>query len=199
MRILVTAFMLAVVLASSAFAGNVALTSLGASAASYCGAAGATTPCDFSDPTYQASNAIDGVSATLWLAPSSAINPFVVVNLGSLDTIDSITITGFGNPSKTIDFQVFVSATFGGTETQITPGVVVQSGNSAGWTDTYSVSTLSPIQYIFYDTQTWGGNAATEDYDYVGEISADATPEPGTIGLIGSGLLALGFTLRRKK
>ena len=37
------------------------------------------------------------------------------------------------------------------------------------------------------------------DWGYATTIDVDATPEPGTIGLIGSGLLALGFTLRRKK
>jgi hypothetical protein len=187
MRIFVTALMLAVALASSAFAGNVALTSLGATAQSYCGTGGATSPCDYT--THVANLAIDGNSSTQWIANGAVINPYVVINLGALYTIDFVSVSGVGNTGNTISFEVFGGTTPSpaillGTETG-------QAGGSA-WTDTF---TTPPSTYQYIEYYVTGGT----DWGYATTIDVDATPEPGTVGLIGAGLLALGFTLRRKK
>jgi hypothetical protein len=197
MRIFVTALMLAVALASSAFAGNVALSGLGASAT-----CGGTPSCTLG--SFVASNTIDGSLATEWVAPGGTVGPYVLVDLGQLYTIDSVTISGVGNSGYSIGFEVFVGtssnvATLEGG-TPITGGSpIVQSGGAA-WNDTYSVSIASPIRYVLYDVTT-SNNSDHPTYDdaYTTEIAADSVPEPGTIGLIGTGLLALGFSLRRKK
>jgi len=198
MRIFVTALMLAVALTSSAFAGNVALSGLGASAT-----CGGTPSCTLT--TFVPGNAIDGSLATEWVAPGGTVGPYLLVNLGQLYTIDSVTISGVGNASESIGFEVFVGtsssvATLEGG-TPITGGSQIIQADGTAWNDTYSVSTASPIQYILYDvtTSNSGAGDTTHDDAFTTEIAADATPEPGTIGLIGSGLLALGFTLRRKK
>lgn len=200
MRIFVTALTLAFVLASSAFAGNVALTGLGASAT--CG--GTPAPCElnFGGTTYGASNTIDGNPATLWVAPGGTVNPYVLVDLGKLYTIDFVTISGVGNAARSIGFSVYagtsssVSTLLAGTAI----GSTTQPGGTA-WNDTYSVSTSSPIRYVLYNVtvSNTGSADTTHDDAYANTILADAVPEPGTVGLIGAGLLALGFTLRSRR
>lgn len=195
MRFFVTALML-VALAGSAFAGNVAISS----ATSFCAAG---SPCDFG--VHPATNLIDGNTATKWIAPDSAVNPYVLLDLGSLKTIDSITVTGEGSTGLHLDFSVYVGTS---PLSHGAPGTLVGSFSEIGtgdplslWTATSAVSTSSAIRYILYDV-TGSYNSTTKtnyDYAYAGEITADGVPEPGTVGLIGAGLLALGFTLRSRK
>ena len=206
MRIFVTALTLAVALACSAFAGNVAL-SPGATAT----CEGTPTPCQLSG--YGASLTIDGLGylanpADEWVAPGGTANPAVLVNLGAAYNIDYITITGVGNVGNQIQFELFVgtngalSSTNTGVGTLVPGSLTTQTATGTGaWSDTFAVSPFTPIQYILYDvTGSYGGSKTTGwDDAYANDIIADAVPEPGTIGLIGAGLLALGFTLRRKK
>jgi hypothetical protein len=79
---------------------------------------------------------------------------------------------------------------------------------SGQWTSPqFAVSTSSPIQYIFYDVVAsqadQSGHTVAAGYDdaYASEITVDEapTPEPGTFGLLGAGLLALGFTWRSRR
>jgi len=203
MRIFVTALMLAVVLASSAFAGNVALSGLGATAV-----CGPTTGVGCTLSTFVAGNTIDGNYATLgdkWVAPSGAANPWVLVTLNQVYTVDTITITGNGNTGVDIGFTVYAGTTAGLTGSNLVDpqvqGTTVEVGNASGlWTDVITLSSPTPIQYVLYDvTESQSSTYPSYDNAYANDIEVDAVPEPGTIGLIGSGLLALGFTLRRKK
>ncbi|MGA3098422.1 MAG: discoidin domain-containing protein [Bryobacteraceae bacterium] len=188
MRIFVTALMLAVVLASSAFAGNVALTSLGATAQSYCGTGGATSPCNLGSDV--ANYAIDNNSTTQWIANGAVVNPYVLINLGAVYNVDFVSVSGVGNTGNTISFELFGGLT--STPVTVLGTETLQAGGTA-WTDTFTLPTPANYQYVEY--YVTGGT----DWGYATTIDVDATPEPGTIGLIGSGLLALGFTLRRKK
>jgi hypothetical protein len=209
MRILVSGLIAVSFLASSAFAGNVALLSLGATAT-----CGGTPACNLSG--YPAANTIDGtesyngsgVDTDVWVAPGGTVSPYLLINLGQLYTVDSVTISGQGNPGYTIGFEVFVGGAADSTAalllssgTQITPGTVVQTDGirNALWSDTFSVSPASKIEYVLLDvTQSNStGNPTWEDAG-AAEITVDAVPEPGTLGLIGAGLLALGFTRRSR-
>jgi hypothetical protein len=187
MRIFGTALILAFALASSAFAGNVA--PLGTVTC------GTSTPCEI--PGFLATYAIDGNPATKWVAYGSTTSPYLLLNLGQLYTVDSVTITGSGTPFYSIGFSVYVG-------TSSSPGTLIGSKTEAAgaspWSDTFSVSTSSKIQYVLYNvTGSFISNGATYEYPYASEISVDAVPEPGTVSLIGAGLLALGFTLRSRK
>ena len=211
MRIFVTALIVALALTGSAFAGNVALSSLGATAV----CDGTPTPCSLTSPARPASNTIDGISgvgqnADKWVAPGSTQNPGVLVNLGQLYTIDSITISGVGNVGNSIDFEVFVGTNplLSTTDTAVgtlisggSPVLVTQTVAGQLWSDTFTVSTSSPIQYILYDvTSALGFNGGTSPDDaYANDIAADSpVPEPGTLSMIGgAGLLGLGFVKRR--
>ena len=213
MRILVTALVLAVVLASSAFAGNVAL-SPGATAT----CEGTPAPCFVTGRG--ASNTIDGISYTTtpsdkWVAPNGTINPAVLIDLGGLYTIDFVTITGVGTPGNEIQFELFTGTngalsstntgvgTLDGSLNTVTAPSTAFNGVVGTWSVTIPVSTASPVEYILYDvTASYGINVDHQtgwDDAYADDIIADAVPEPGTIGLMGAGLLALGFTLRKKK
>jgi len=211
MRIFVTALVLAVVLTSSAFAGNVAL-SPGATAT----CEGTPTPCQVTGRG--APLTIDGISYTTtpsdkWVAPNGTVNPAVLIDLGGLYTVDFVTITGVGTPGNEIQFELFtgtngalsstntgVGTQDGATFTETAPSTAF-NGVVGAWSVTIPVSTASSVRYILYDvTGSYGGSNTTGwDDAYADDIVADAVPEPGTIGLMGAGLLALGFTLRKKK
>src|ERR1017187_7662277 len=217
MRFSVSALVAAVALASPAYAGNIALTSMGATAT--CG--GTIVLPDYPDicyliyyypsgTQYLPSNAIDGDPATQWVAPGGTQNPTLLINLGGLYTVDSITISGVGNPGRSVGFSVFA-----GTSSDLTTleggtaiGTVGSQADGTLWNDTFLVSTSSQIQYVLYDVTFANGNGTSgttgvEDA-FAATISVDhpddpSVPEPGTFGLMGAGLLALSFTRRSRK
>jgi hypothetical protein len=79
-------------------------------------------------------------------------------------------------------------------------GSASEVAGASAWSSTFTVPTSSQIEYVLYDvTNSYVNDGSAYDYPYASEISVDAVPEPGTIGLIGTGLLALGFTLRPRK
>jgi hypothetical protein len=209
MRIFVTALMLVLALASSAFAGNVAL---GPGATATC--QGTVQPC--SQAGFGASLTIDGLGylahpADEWVASGGTINPAVLVNLGGLYTVDFITITGVGNPGNEIAFNLYVGTNGALSSTNLGVGTLVAGSNtiqvapavSGAWSDTFLVPTSSRIQYVLYNVTGSNGinvdHGAGWDDAYANDIIVDAVPEPGTVGLIGAGLLALGFTLRSRR
>ena len=193
MRIFVTALIVVLALTGSAFAGNVALSSLGATAS-----CGGDSPCflTYLGTAYVPANTIDGSLATTWVANGPTVDQYVLVTLNQPYTIDSVTIQGLGTPGDFQSFDVFVGGA-GSTAASLLASTPVGTNNDqpdgTAWTDTYSVSTSSPIQYVLYE------NTGGTDYGSATEISADATvPEPGTFSLIGgAGMLLLGFARRR--
>ncbi len=232
MRVFVVALIAALALASSAFAGNIALdAAAGGIATAYCGGTG-TQPCNL--PGYVASNAIDGINATnsLWVAPGSSLPepanpymPWLMIDLGAPETVDYVTVYGWGTSGYQITYNLYVgtdpnpldysAGTYAlgttGTEiaTDITP-TAFGAYPSPGWSDQFAVSTASPIQYVFYQVVASQadqfGHTVAGGYDdgYASEILVDdpdspPAPEPGTFGLLGAGLLALGLAWRSQK
>jgi hypothetical protein len=200
MRIFVSGLIAVFILASCAFATDVApggTATCGPTSGVGCNLGG----------THPASNAIDGLSNTQWIAPSDAVDPYVLVALAQPSTVDYVTVEGVGNAGYYLTFEIFVGtsssvSTLMSSGTDITGGpvTITGTGGSPGWSDTYTVSTASPIDYVLYYVTASNGNsggaAGTYDDAYVQEIVVDAVPEPVTLGLFGAGLLALGFARR---
>src|ERR1017187_3959522 len=96
MRIFLSGLIAVFALASSAFAGNVALTSLGANAT--CGGTGAQS-CILT--TYVPNNAIDGNAITQWVAPggigTGAYVPYLLIDLGANYTVDFINVSSWNH------------------------------------------------------------------------------------------------------
>jgi len=214
MRVFATAIIVGFALASSAFAGNIALTSLGATAT--CG--GTIVLPNYPDicyliyfypagTQYLPSNAIDGDLSTEWVAAGGTEAPYLLINLGGLYPVDSVTISGVGNPGNVIGFSVYVgtSSNVATLEAGTPIGTVASQMGGTPWNDAFSVAGNPLIQYVLYDvTLAYGnGSSGTTGLDdaYATEITVDDpnVPEPGTFGLIGTGLLALGFTRRSRK
>jgi hypothetical protein len=236
MRVFVTALIAAFALASSAYAGNIALdAAAGGIATAYCGGTG-TQPCNL--PGYGPLNAIDGTNSTVWVAPGSNTNgvapyvPWLMINLNALDTVDYVAVSGWGNiwPGgmvQEITYDLYVgtdsspadysSGTYapGTTGTEIAANITAHAVEPVGsfpsgspWTSPqFAVSTSSPIQYVFYQVVASQadqyGHTIAGGYDdaYASTIFVDdpLVPEPGTFGLLGAGLLALGFTWRSRR
>ena len=201
MRLFVTVLTVAVALTSSAFAGDI-----GPWGTAQCGSNGAApsapAACSLAGSggyTYGPGNTINGNgNVDQWVALNgSLVDPYVLVNLGASYTLDNITIDGVGNSGATISFEVFATNAFTtvGALESTTPLLTVtgQAGGSA-WNHGQSFAT-TPYQYILYEVT--GGT----DWGYATEILADdpGVPEPGTFGLLGAGLLALGFAWRSRK
>jgi hypothetical protein len=233
-------------LASSAFAGNIALSSLNAGAS--CGGTG-VQPCNLTG--YGPGGAIDGLNNTsLWVAPGSSLAepantyvPYLEVDLSHLTGItnpyvDWVTVSGWGNLRQQITYDIFVGTDpnvgdyytnssgvvgqsfSGGCATAgACAGIIInttQAGNgnypnttltsSGQWTSTQYTDPLAVTDYIFYvvvgsQADQAGHTNALYDDAYTSGIVADDpnVPEPGTFGMLGAGLLALGFAWRSRK
>lgn len=213
----------ALALGGSALANNIALSSLGAIAAS-------NVPNPYGS-AYQATNAIDGSSAltggsaTQWDAVGYSYTsgePFLLINLGQLYNVDYLTVTGMGSPSLTTSFNVFVGTGWSGpaisNNTQVTTGslinptevlsVTAQPDGGSGWTISTnalgayatapSALPSTAIQYVEL-VATGTPSAGSQDAAFANEIVVDAIPEPATMGLAGLALLALGCASRLRR
>ncbi len=220
MRVFVTTLTVAFALKGSAFAGNLALSSLGATVT----CDGNIMPC-FLAPvgpkTFVPGNAIDGSSpfnATQWVAPSGEVDPTLLINLGVQALVDDISVFGNGNLGSDIQFAVYASAT-DSTEAALEGnpsdlvGVFVETvtgtGPGPGWEIDLPVAPET-LQYVLYEVTCSNGNEAgcrgtgntPIDDAYTTEITVDGTasvPEPSTLVLFGAGLLALGYKWRTRK
>ena len=205
----------ALALAGSASASNIALISLGATAT-------ASNQLSFNGVNYFATNAIDGSLATEWVAPGltgaptppTTVEPWLLINLGQLYTVDSVTVDGIGNPGLNTSFDIFV-----GTLAALTnianggaPGAgatlvlqVVNQADGSSWSLSGSVLTSSQIQYVLYEavnvtipssncanSSCYPGSAvfsgqtpvSGQEDAFTTEILVDAVPEPTTMGLV---------------
>lgn len=233
MRSAVTALISVLVLAGSAYGGNIALSSLGATAT--CGASSVTAgdpSCFLTFPypggtQYVPGNVIDGANdptnpvetiGNEWVAPGGTGNPFLLVDLppGGPFTVDSVSVYGYGSDGDEIGFSVYVgncssldsvATCAGNLEAGSEGGTLIGSDTEIGgswWEDTFAVSTATPIQDVLYDVTLSNCDgvcitSTTLNDAYLNEITVDATPEPATFGMIGAGLLALGFKWRYRK
>jgi hypothetical protein len=203
MKLFSTVLAVSFVLVGSANAGNIA--TFGTATC------GASTPCQLGP--YAPGNAIDGDLSTIWVAPGVMTDPYLLIDLNQTALVDSITIYGFGNLGRDLQFELFAGTTSnvatleGGTALG---GEVLEAGtgqypNPAGnWSFTYNFSSPTAISAVLVDftcafgsTSNVGGCPSSLDDAYVSEVNVDAVPEPATFGLIGIGLLALGFQRHR--
>jgi hypothetical protein len=213
MRTLLTAVVVCFVLVATASAGNVALSMLGATAT--CG--GSITPCfrTVGANQYLPANAIDGDLGTEWVAPAGGpIDPYLLINLGQEYNINNIAVDGVGNLGNDIQFEVFASATdstasalLADPTALISAGNVTETGGSA-WSASFSFAPTTEQYILYYVTCSVGNTAGCTgfgaglpslDAGYTTEITANQVPEPGTLALVGAGLLALGFRWRSRK
>ncbi len=213
---------------SSACATNVALTSLGATVSSNPSTAWIANV-DGVPQSFPATNAIDGNTSTEWVAPGvnqpggTMGTPYLLINLGKLFTVDSVTVDGVGNPGLTTSFDIYVgtlavlmSIANGGVP-DFAPVLTAlnQPDGGAGWSLTGAVSTSTQVQYVLYvatnstagcSTNCFPGNASFsngepvsgQDDAFVSEILVNAVPEPATIALLALTILAAGFAWRSR-
>jgi hypothetical protein len=212
MRFPIATLIAVLALGTSAFAENIALPSLGASAA--CG--GSISLPNYpnicyliypypSGTDYLPSNVIDGDPSTEWVAAGGTVDPYLLIDLGGLYTVDSVTVTGIGNTGNIIGFSVFTGTTsnVATLEAETPIGSVASQMGGTLWSDTFSVSTAAPIEYVLYDVTLSNGDITVGttgsgglDDAYATEISVDGVPEAGTFALMAMGLLVLGLTRR---
>jgi hypothetical protein len=155
--------------------------------------------------------------------PTGGSHFWTITNTGTF-TLSAITfngVTGAGN-GVAFDRCMSGSSTFNDTESGGNCGTEGTAGSNIGWsassaaggssgttaTALYSnilnLSSQSAVGDAFGVLKlTFGGTAFTRDRNFTFEadtdlVSASGVPEPGTLALLGGGLLGLGFIARRR-
>jgi hypothetical protein len=222
MRTFVTVVAGALVIVASAFANNIAVTGSATATAGFGDTLGA----------YSASYALNWNSGSAWIAPGGSVNPYLLITLNQPALVDSVTVYGGGNSLLFSAFDIFVGSlapnlgsfdsisesdliaqlegagsnmTLIGTETDQADGYV--------WTDSFAVSTSTPIQYVLYlgisgdgpgcdvtvcapGTGTTGVGGQDDAFTSGIVVDDPPTPEPATFGLFGAAALLFGLTRR---
>jgi hypothetical protein len=192
MRIPVTALFGILALTGSASANNVALVSLGAS----------TTPSSvltYMGTTYFANNAIDGNLSTEWVGVGNTsvtqAEPYLLISLAQVYTIDSVTVDGVGNSGLNTSFDIFAGtlaalqniemngAGAAGAGATLVLQVVNQADGTA-WSLTGNIPGDMQTQYVLYEgvNDTANNSNCPSDVCFPGSAFFNSATPPAPIG-----------------
>jgi hypothetical protein len=229
MRTLLTIVAGVALAAASAFANNIAVTGMATATASSSLTMNGTTyaasgALNWSSGEWVAPGGTSADSTTNGIT----YNPYLLITLNQPATVDSITVYGAGHAALFSAFDIFVGNTSpltalssnnvgisSQTMTQtsvlnLLSGMTLvgqtlnQQGSTTGWSDTFSVSTAAPIQYVLYLAISGNGTGCATTPCYPGDatfdnnghpisgqedahstgIVVDAVPEPVTLGFM---------------
>ncbi len=118
--------------------------------------------------------------------------------------LDALTQSGNGDfdaSAFTTAFPEFVATGTSGTLYNAQHNIGSGKPDFIGYAPTMTLSSYDPLDLFVVDFHFRGLNNGGEEIFMTGRIGSDITlvPEPGTIILLGSGLLGLAFLVRRKR
>jgi len=192
MRTFVAVLFGALALGGSASANNVALDPAAGGLASIYSVSGEAI---WGGVTYSATNAIDGSTDTEWVGPgmgsSAAPMPYLLIDLGQLYPIYSVTVDGVGNSGLFTSFNVYVGGladllniSQGGAQGAAI--LVLQVMNQADGAPGWSLTGLVPggftnTEYVLYEgvnDTTLSSSDCAGDSCYPGSAQFDSDESP---------------------
>lgn len=152
-------------------------------------------------PSYQLSNAIDAAgAATVYCTESGNTNTFIVFDFGAPINFSSIGYTGTTCSGDVTGFNYLFS-----NQSNLSSPVGSASYSSSSSIGTASVSTLFTARFVKWQVSSYStgsGNNGAADFQFYGTLEAAVVPEPATMGLLATGLMALsgvGVARRRRR
>ncbi len=153
------------------------------------------------NPFYQLSNAIDAAgAATYYCTESGGTSTFIVFDFGAPIAFSSIGYTGTPCSGDVTGFNYLFS-----NQSNLSSPVGSASYSSLSSIGTASVSTPFTARYVEWQVSSYStgsGNNGASDFQFYGTPEAAVVPEPATMGLLATGLMALsgvGVARRRRR
>lgn len=158
-------------------------------------------PNDNSNAFYQLSNAIDALgAATVYCTESGGTNTFIAFDFGAAIAFSSIGYTGTNCSGDVTGFNLRFS-----NQTDFS-SLTGSTGYSNGGVSISTASVLTPFtaRYVKWQVSAYtigAANNGASDFQFFGTPAVAVTPEPATMTLFATGLLALsgvGAARRRR-
>ena len=127
-------------------------------------------------------------TASAWNVPVIAMpeSNAIIIDFGSVFNIAMITLQADDNDFYPLDFRVLASD----------PWTNLGSFQPQG---SFGMVTRGPFNVPFTASQVRLRGAGGDSYYAISEFQAIVTPEPGSMALLATGLLALGAAARRRR